>query len=334
MGDRSWLGFGGRARTPQPSQHPDGDDDDDRTSTVRAGDLNTQRTLQRSHTEVPLQKNPHKAPRLSRFSSLMGLNGTAKAQSPTTTSFEIAPNYPEMIHQHSESTKVRSVSYHEAAHDPSTGVWRRNPDPETEFRYRESDATWHNPSLQQMIETVLCTIMTNGISAPIPSHLNSFVAGMIEEFSIHIGETKALHKKLADLEKTRAEEARALLETTNEWQEREQQFKEEIKRLEHIISDTQKGAESVVMARAGSVCNRNDGREFRAKLNRLSRSDEGMTYHPPPKTGHLTNCCFVDEDKGHVTSTNNDAPPTLRDALAQTQLHDEANVRENHGTID
>lgn len=280
MGDRSWLGFGGRARTPQPAQQslrPDEDNEDgDRTTTIRAGDSNTQRTLQRSNTEVPLQKNAHKAPRLSRFSSLMGLNGVAKAHSPTSTSFEIAPNYPEIIHQSSELMKVRSVSYHEAAHDPSTGIWRKNPDADSEFRYRESDVTWHNPSLQQMIETVLCTIMTNGISAPIPSHLNHFVASMIEEFSFQMREMKALQNKYTKLEETRVNQAQELRETTNEWQEREREFRLEIKRLERIISDTQKGAESVLLARAGSVCNRNDRRAFRAKLNRLSGSDEGM----------------------------------------------------------
>lgn len=291
MGDKLWLGLAGRARTPQFSQqsvHADDNDDDDRTSTIRPGDLTTQRTLQRSHTENPLQKNPHKAPRLSRFSSLMGLNGIAKANSPTRSSFEIAPNYPEMIHQRSEAMKARSVSYHEAAHDPSTGIWRKNPDLNTDFQYRVSDATWHNPSLKQMIETVLCTIMTNGISAPIPSHLNSFVAGMIEEFSIQISETKTLQQKYTSLEKTRAKEAQELLKITNEWQEREQNFKEEIKRLERIISDTQKGAESVVLVRAGSVCNRNDGRAFRAKLNRLSRSDEGLFHMFEFPRRHLT----------------------------------------------
>lgn len=279
MGDRSWLGFGGRARTPQPAQpslHPDDNDDDDRTMTIRAGDSNAQHPLQRSNTEVPLQKNPHKAPRLSRFSSLMGLNGVSKAQSPTATSFELAPTCPEIIRQRSEAMKVRNISYHEAAHDPSTGVWRKDPGPETEFRYRESDATWHNPSLEQMMESVLCSIMTNGITSPIPIQLNSFVAGMIEEFAIHVSEKKTLQKKFTKLEETRTKEIQELRETTNEWQEREKHFKLEIKRLERIISDTQKGAESVVVARAGSVCNRNDGRAFRAKLNRLSRSDEGM----------------------------------------------------------
>lgn len=279
MGDRSWLGFGVRARTPQPSQqpaHPDNNDDDDRNATTSAENPTTERTLQRAHTEVPLQKNPHKAPRLSRFSSLMGLSGAAKALSPVTTSFEIAPNYPEMIHQRGEAMKTRTVTYHDAVNDPSTGIWSLENDPNSEFRFRESDMTWHNPNLQQMMETVLSAIMTNGISAPIPTHLNAFVAGMIEEYAVHLGHTKALQRKFNELTKTRSKEVQELRETTTEWQEREKQFKLEIKRLERIISDTQEGAESVVLARAGSVCNRNDGRAFRAKLNRLSRSDEGM----------------------------------------------------------
>lgn len=287
MADRSWLGFGGRARTPQPAQqsiHPEEHNNDDRTTTIRAPDTNPAHLLQRAHTEVSLQKNPHKAPRLSRFSSLMGLNGIARAHSPSTASFEIAPNYPEVTKPRSESVAVKTVSYHEAAHDPSTGIWRQLPGPDKDVRYRESDFTWHNPNLRQMIETIQCTIMTNGISAPIPCHLNSFVAGMIEEFAIQMGETKALQNKIMDLEETRAKEREEFRETTNEWQEREREFKLEINRLEHIISDTQKGAESVVLARAESVCNRNDGRAFRAKLNRLSRSEEGTAISPLVRT--------------------------------------------------
>lgn len=272
MGDRSWLGFGVRAR---PAENKD--DGDDRTTAVRNGDSNNRRSLQRSNTAVPLQRNPHKAPRLPRLSSLMGLNMVAKAHTPPATSFEIAPNYPEIIHQRSESMRARPVSYHEAAHDPTTGIWRKNADAVSDFRYRESDATWHNPSLHQMIETVLCTIMTNGISAPIPSHLNHFVASMIEEFSFQTREMQALQTKIAKLEETRANHAQEYRKTTDEWQDREQNLRLEIKRLECIISDTQEGAESVILARAGSVCNRNDRQAFRAKLDRLSQSHDGKT---------------------------------------------------------
>lgn len=60
---------------------------------------------------------------------------------------------------------------------------------------------------------------------------------------------------------------------TDEWEQREGDYKAEINRLEHIISDTQQGAESVLLARAGSVINRDDGQAFRAKIDRLSRSE-------------------------------------------------------------
>lgn len=283
MGDRSWLGFVGRSRTPQPIQQQaptaDNPDNDDDSSTVRAGESGAQRSLQRSLTQIPLQKPPHKAARLSRISSYMGLGTVAKTQSPATPTFPTTPGYYETkMSLQSESTKSRTVSYQEAVHDPSTGIWRKHT-METEYRFRESDCTWHNPNLRQMMETVSCTIMTNGVSEPIPRHLNGFIASMIEEFSIHYSKTKKLQRRFAELEDTREKEVQEFAAMADEWTRREKNFKAEIKRLECIIADTQKGAESVVLARADSVCNRNDGRAFRAKLNRLSRSMEGMVSH-------------------------------------------------------
>lgn len=126
-----------------------------------------------------------------------------------------------------------------------------------------------------MVETVSCTMMKNGSSAPIPRHLNGWIAGMMEEVSHQTRELDSLRVEIAELKATRQEEVIEFSKVTEEWAQREKDFKAEINRLEHIISDTQQGAESVMLARAGSVVNRNDGRAFRAKLNRLSRSDEG-----------------------------------------------------------
>ncbi|KKY29650.1 hypothetical protein UCDDA912_g10427 [Diaporthe ampelina] len=118
-------------------------------------------------------------------------------------------------------------------------------------------------------------MMKNGSSAPIPRHLNGWIAGIVEEVSHQTSELESMRVQIAELKATRQEEVIEFSKVTEEWAEREKNFKAEINRLEHIISDTQQGAESVMLARAESVVNRNDGRAFRAKLERLSRSDEG-----------------------------------------------------------
>lgn len=152
----------------------------------------------------------------------------------------------------------------------SEGFRRKN---ENDVFYNDIDATWHNPSLKQMIETVSCEMMRNGSSAPIPRHLNGWIAAILEEVSHQYCELRNLRAEFADMRETRQKELKEFSTMTLEWEKREYDFKAEINRLEHIISDTQQGAESVLLVRAGSVVNRNDGRAFRAKLDRLSRSE-------------------------------------------------------------
>lgn len=115
--------------------------------------------------------------------------------------------------------------------------------------------------------------MKNGSSAPIPRHLNGWIASIFEEVSHLFCELRDLRAELAELKATRQNELREFGAMTDEWEQREGDYKAEINRLEHIISDTQQGAESVLLARAGSVINRDDGQAFRAKIDRLSRSE-------------------------------------------------------------
>lgn len=253
MSDRSWLGFGGRARTSQAAQQPA--TLDSQTDVVD----HAPPALHRSLTQVQTQgQHHHKPPRLSRISSYIGLGAAAKTHSPTI------PVYPEIIMARSESMKTGTTgSDSESSH-------RKN---ENDIFYNEADATWHNPSLKQMVETVSCEMMRNGSSAPIPRHLNGWIASIIEEVSHQFCELRDLRAEFGDLRDTRQKELKEFSTMMSEWEQRECDFRAEINRLEHIISDTQKGAESVLLARAESVVNRTDGGAFRAKLNRLSRSE-------------------------------------------------------------
>lgn len=151
---------------------------------------------------------------------------------------------------------------------------------ENDIFYNEADATWHNPSLKQMVETVSCEMMRNGSSAPIPRHLNGWISCITEEVSHQFCELRDLRTQYDVLKDTRQKELKEFGAMTREWEQREYGFKAEINRLEHIISDTQQGAESIILVRAGSVVNRNDGRAFRAKLDRLSKSEgELWSFH-------------------------------------------------------
>jgi hypothetical protein len=273
MADRVLFGRGRSAQTAQQQAQqynvsPDTQGD--------AGDQARHASLHRSSTQVPQQQNNnnhhHKPPRLSKISSYIGLGNAAKAQPPTVAM------YPELIMERSESIKPGAAGYHVTSLDGGgpIGDWKpalRNGG-EYSF-YNSDDITWHNPSLKQMLETVSCTMMKNGSSAPIPRHLNGWIAGIMEEVSHQTRQLDSLRGQIAELKATREQEVLEFAKVTEEWSKREKGFKAEINRLEHIISDTQRGAESVMLARAGSVVDRNDSRAFRAKLDRLSRSDDG-----------------------------------------------------------
>lgn len=234
-----------------------------------------QYALQRSITQIPTQQPTPKVSRLSRISSYIGLGSVARAGSPTTSTF------PEIVMQRSESMKSRVVSYGEAAHDRSTGIWRTGSNMQSEYdNFRESDRTWHSPNIVQMMETVSCTMMANGISEPIPRHLNASIISMIEEFRVHLGKLKTLQADFDGLRSEHQNEAKEFANTAHEWKVREIAFNAEIKRLEHIISHTQEGAESVILARAGSIVDRNDGGEFQTKLNYFSRSKGKFSTSP------------------------------------------------------
>lgn len=182
---------------------------------------------------------------------------------------------------------TRSIHYLDAPHHPGAGVWQPKPNTDGGFLYKEADSTWHNPSLTQMMETVLSTIMSNGISEPIPCHLNSFVIGIVEEFRIQLGKERALEAGLENVRTIRKKEIQGFAVMADEWKRREAGFKAEIKRLEQVIAEKD-GMQSVVVARAGSVYNRNDTRAFQVKLNRMSKSEgEPPIVAPRPIVGSI-----------------------------------------------
>lgn len=234
-----------------------------------------QRSLQRAVTQIPTQQHNSKASRLSRISSYIGLASVARAGSPTTSTL------PEVVMQRSESMKTRAVSYNEAAHDRSTGIWRTSSDMESGYNnFRESDRTWHSPNVIQMMETVSCAMMANGISEPIPRHLNASIISMVEEFRPYLSKMTTLQADFDRLRNARQAEAKEFTNMAHEWKMREIAFRAEIKRLEQIISHTQEGVGSVILARASSIVDRHDGMEFLAELDRLSKS-KGRCLIPP-----------------------------------------------------
>ena len=168
-----------------------------------------------------------------------------------------------------------------AARAPTPPMWdaEKSQHYNVENLIRESDKTWHNPSLIQMVETVGCSLMANGIHTPIPRELNTYVASMIEQFRILDHRDKVLRGNVKNLKHARENDRKEFKAASDDWKQRELDFKAEIKRLELVIMETNpgKGLEKVLLNRRRSVVNRNDTKRFSARLDKLSSGEtEGM----------------------------------------------------------
>lgn len=225
----------------------------------------SRRSMQRPNTQIPTQQPSVKISRLVRISSYIGLGPASRAASPTTSTL------PEVVMQRSDSMKSRTLSYGEATHDRSTGLWRDDSNIGNAFdNFRESDRTWHSPNVVQMMETVSCAIMVNGISEPIPRHLNASIISMVEEFRIQLGKLKKLQAEITELQDARQADAKEHMQMTREWEQREMSFRADIERLENIVSLTQDDTQFVTTAPRESLVTGDRGEDVPTRGGRLS----------------------------------------------------------------
>ncbi|KAK5660122.1 hypothetical protein OQA88_13591 [Cercophora sp. LCS_1] len=143
----------------------------------------------------------------------------------------------------------------------------------------EHKEPWHNPTLMQMVETLQVVMMTKSDPlAPIPIAYNSYVLSLLEGFAKISRRLKKTEEQLAELNGLRGKELEQFRGMSEEWMQRENDYKNEIRRLEVILAKESKdGVASVTLARQDSVINRSDTRVFHARLKRISNSqDQGM----------------------------------------------------------
>ncbi|KAK2678168.1 hypothetical protein RAB80_006908 [Fusarium oxysporum f. sp. vasinfectum] len=113
---------------------------------------------------------------------------------------------------------------------------------------------WHNPSIDQVAETLQVAVMTNPASEALSAEYRSHILLLCEAYGTR-------HRKIAKLEKELAEAKMALKDEASRhnsieehWMVHDARYKAEVKRLEmfiHRMSD--QGMEAVALARAGSL---------------------------------------------------------------------------------
>lgn len=287
LGDRVWLGFASRTReNKNERKHERNDEPVFDAEALNSFKAELNRAMQQTDRGRKDSQHP-KVPRLSRISSYMGIGGNGKQHSP--------PRHLVSLDRDDTSTN---------AHNNHSIRVSRLDSITSEGVFLDCDETWHKPNITQIMEMVACTIMsskqllfamqtaatyqknseaspcqvltaclTDGISEPIPRHFNGSICSMIEEFRVALGQVQKLRASFQELQQTRAQETCEFATVAEEWTMREAGFKSEIKRLEQIIASTEEGVAPVILARSGSVINRNDGKIFQAKLNRLSKTE-------------------------------------------------------------
>ncbi|TGJ84313.1 hypothetical protein E0Z10_g4437 [Xylaria hypoxylon] len=139
---------------------------------------------------------------------------------------------------------------------------------------RNQDHVWYNPSLDQMVEALQVLLMTHGVLHPIPIQYNSYVLHLVEGFAAaqeSIRKAKAAYQEVKQSLENNLEQFRLV---TNDWLERESQYRAEVKRLEVILSkSSQSGLEAVALARTNSIVDRSGSQSsgFLSRLDQLRK---------------------------------------------------------------
>ncbi|CZR46432.1 uncharacterized protein FPRO_11880 [Fusarium proliferatum ET1] len=145
---------------------------------------------------------------------------------------------------------------------------------------------WHNPSIDQVAETLQVAVISNPASEALSAEYRSHILLLCEAYGTG-------HRKIAKLERELAEAKMALKEEASRhsfieehWMVQDARYKAEVKRLEMFIHRTSdQGMEAVALARAGSLLR---GRAGAATIGQRAINsdvvDEGTSNGAPEVT--------------------------------------------------
>ena len=122
---------------------------------------------------------------------------------------------------------------------------------------RDIDDIWHQPTLEQISETLFVALMNKSHLEPIPLEYDTWVRQLVRgcvDLSQDLRTTKQL---LAEEKETKKRSMDAFTQMSIDWEERETAYKAEIRRMEVLLAKTApSGVEAVLVARSGSIVDR------------------------------------------------------------------------------
>ena len=135
---------------------------------------------------------------------------------------------------------------------------------------------WYKPDFLQRVEAVQIVMMTNrGATRPLPVEYNPNILIMlegVENLLRHLTETRT---ELAEQRNLREKELEQFRDISEDWIQREKDYKAEVKRLELTLAkESRDGMACVALTRQGSLVDRASSKRFQERLKRLSNHTE------------------------------------------------------------
>ena len=125
--------------------------------------------------------------------------------------------------------------------------------PDTFPNLRNPDNVYHKPSADQLVEMLKVVMMNQNTMDPVPVQYNSTILHALEAYQDLTLQLIAKEQATEVLKLSHTKDIKDFEELAAEWQQKETDYKAEIKKLEVLLSRTEGGMESVSVARSRSV---------------------------------------------------------------------------------
>ena len=125
--------------------------------------------------------------------------------------------------------------------------------PETFPNLRNPENVYHKPSGDQLAEMLKVVMMNQYTMDSVPVQYNSTILHVLEAYKDLRMQLSAKEEAIEVLKQSHTKDIKDFEELATQWQQKESDYKDEVKKLEVLLSKTEGGMESVAMARSKSV---------------------------------------------------------------------------------
>lgn len=127
------------------------------------------------------------------------------------------------------------------------------PAPETFPNLRNPENVYHKPSGDQLAEMLKVVMMNQRTIDPLPVQYNSTIMHVLEAYQDLRMQLIAKEEAIEELKQSHTKDIKDFEELAVAWHQKENDYMVEVKKLEVLLSKTERGMESVAMARLRSV---------------------------------------------------------------------------------